>query len=73
MRNDLNVAGGGAVTPEFLAVTLGLTFYTASFVAEVVRAGIQSVPRGQTEAAGSARAVARARRCSWCSCRRRCA
>jgi general L-amino acid transport system permease protein len=53
VRNDLNVSGGGAVTPEFLAVTLGLTIYTASFVAEIVRSGIQSVPWGQTEAAGA--------------------
>ena len=49
----LNVSGGGAVTPEFLAVTIGLTIYTASFVAEIVRSGIQSVPWGQTEAAGA--------------------
>jgi len=53
VRNDLNVAGGGAVTPEFLAVTIGLTIYTASFVAEIVRSGIQSVAWGQTEAAGA--------------------
>jgi ABC-type amino acid transport system permease subunit len=52
-RNDLNVAGGGAVTPEFLAVTIGLTVYTAAFVAEIVRSGIQSVPWGQTEAASA--------------------
>jgi len=53
VRNDLNVSGGGAVTPEFLAVTIGLTVYAASFVAEIVRSGIQSVPWGQTEAAGA--------------------
>ena len=52
-RNDLNVAGGGAVTPEFLAVTIGLTVYTAAFVAEIVRSGIQSVAWGQTEAASA--------------------
>lgn len=40
-------------SPEFLAVLLGLTLYTASFVAEVVRAGIQSVSHGQSEAAAS--------------------
>lgn len=40
-------------SPEFLAVLLGLTLYTASFVAEVVRAGITSVPQGQGEAAAS--------------------
>jgi general L-amino acid transport system permease protein len=47
------VEGGAAVTPEFLAVLLGLTFYTSAFVAEVVRAGIQSVSHGQVEAASS--------------------
>ena len=41
------------LSPEFLAVLLGLTLYTAAFVAEVVRAGIQSVPRGQAEAAAA--------------------
>ncbi len=45
--------GGAAATPEFLAVLLGLTFYTSAFIAEVVRAGIQSVSHGQTEAASS--------------------
>jgi len=52
-HGDGMVEGGTAVTPEFMAVLLGLTFYTSAFVAEVVRAGIQSVARGQVEAAGS--------------------
>lgn len=43
--------GGAALSPEFLALLLGLTLYTAAFVAEVVRAGIIAVPRGQIEAA----------------------
>jgi general L-amino acid transport system permease protein len=47
------IDGGGALTPEFLAVLIGLTLYTAGFIAEVVRAGIQAVPRGQGEAAQS--------------------
>ena len=42
-----STSGGGAVTPEFLAVTLGLTIYTAAFVAEIVRSGIQSVAYGR--------------------------
>ena len=50
---DVAVTGGGELTPEFIAVLMGLTLYTAAFVAEVVRAGIQSVPRGQVEAANA--------------------
>ena len=46
-----NFRGGVSVTPEFSALLLGLVLYTAAFVAEAVRAGIQSVSRGQTEAA----------------------
>jgi general L-amino acid transport system permease protein len=52
-KGEIMVEGGGALSPEFMAVLLGLTVYTAAFVAEVVRAGIQSVPRGQSEAAGA--------------------
>ena len=48
-----NFEGGVNVSPEFTALLLGLVLYTAAFVAEVVRAGIQSVSRGQTEAARS--------------------
>ena len=40
MPGDFAVEGGSSLTPEFLAVLLGLTLYTAAFVAEVVRAGI---------------------------------
>ena len=46
-----NFQGGLSVSPEFTALLLGLVLYTAAFVAEIVRAGIQSVSRGQTEAA----------------------
>ena len=45
-----NFRGGGTVTPEFLALILGLTIYTAAFIAEIVRAGILAVSHGQTEA-----------------------
>jgi len=48
-----SMEGGSSLTPEFIAVLLGLTLYTASYVAEVVRAGIASVPRGQAEAASA--------------------
>ena len=46
-----NFKGGLSVSPEFSALLLGLVLYTAAFVAEVVRAGIQSVSHGQSEAA----------------------
>jgi len=52
-RTELNVVGGGSVTPEYLTVLFGLTIYTAGYIAEVVRAGIQSVPFGQHEAAAA--------------------
>lgn len=46
-----NYQGGLTLTPEFTALLLGLVVYTGAFIAEVVRAGIQAVPRGQIEAA----------------------
>lgn len=48
-----NLVGGWRVEPEFLALFLALSFYTASFVGEIVRAGILSVSKGQTEAASA--------------------
>ncbi|MFN3628619.1 MAG: amino acid ABC transporter permease [Casimicrobiaceae bacterium] len=51
IKGEFAVEGGSSLTPEFLAVLMGLVLYTAAFIAEVVRAGIQSVPRGQSEAA----------------------
>jgi general L-amino acid transport system permease protein len=52
-QGEFAIENGGALTPEFLSVLLGLTIYTAAFVAEVVRGGIQSVALGQTEAAAA--------------------
>ena len=46
-------AEGMVVKPEFAALVLGLTAYTGAFIAEIVRASIQALPRGQTEAANS--------------------
>jgi general L-amino acid transport system permease protein len=48
-----NVRGGGELLPELIALLLGLSIYTAAFIAETVRAGLMAVPRGQTEAAQS--------------------
>jgi general L-amino acid transport system permease protein len=48
-----NFRGGLLISPEFTALLLGLVLYTSAFVAEVVRAGIQSVGKGQREAAMS--------------------
>lgn len=45
-----NFQGGRTFTPEFLALLIGLVIYTAAFIGEIVRAGIQSVPKGQLEA-----------------------
>jgi general L-amino acid transport system permease protein len=46
-----NFVGGTSVIHEFTALLIGLTTYTAAFIAEVVRAGVLAVPKGQTEAA----------------------
>jgi general L-amino acid transport system permease protein len=51
--DGFNFTGGLMVSPEFIALLMGLILYTSAFVAEVVRAGIQSVSRGQREAAMS--------------------
>ena len=48
-----NFSGGSRVIPEFVALTLALSTYTAAFIAEIVRAGIQSVHKGQMEAGAS--------------------
>ncbi len=48
-----NFEGGGFVDKSFIALTLALSLYTGAFIAEAVRAGIQAVSQGQTEAASS--------------------
>lgn len=47
----LNFAGGSRFSAEYIALTVGLILYTAAFIADIVRAGIQAVPYGQIEAA----------------------
>lgn len=51
--SGFNFKGGMTLSPEFIALLAGLVLYTAAFVAEVVRAGIQAVSKGQQEAAMS--------------------
>jgi general L-amino acid transport system permease protein len=48
-----NFQGGGTISPEYFALLLGLVVYTAGYIAEIVRSGIQAVPLGQWEAAGA--------------------
>jgi general L-amino acid transport system permease protein len=49
-QSTFNLTGGLQIKPEFIALYLALSFYTASFIAEIVRAGILGVSRGQSEA-----------------------
>ncbi|MBZ2399314.1 amino acid ABC transporter permease [Erwinia amylovora] len=51
--HGFNFRGGFALIPELAALTLALSIYTSTFIAEVIRSGIQSVPLGQHEAASS--------------------
>jgi len=48
-----NIRGGWVIIPELVSIVLALSIYTAAFIGETVRAGIQSVSHGQTEAAAS--------------------
>jgi general L-amino acid transport system permease protein len=50
-RGELGTTGGFRLSPEYAALLIGLTLYTASHIAEIVRGAILAVPRGQTEAA----------------------
>ena len=51
MLKGFNFRGGIGIIPELAALLLALSIYTASFIAEIVRAGINAVSHGQTEAA----------------------
>ena len=48
---SFNLSGGLRFSPEFLALTVGLALFTAAFIAEIIRGGIQAVSKGQLEAA----------------------
>lgn len=48
-----NTRGGRVLSPEFMAILSGLVIYTAAFIAEIVRSGIQAVSKGQREAAAA--------------------
>ena len=51
--HGFNFQGGGTISPEFFALLLGLVIYTAAYIAEIVRSGIQAVALGQWEAGGA--------------------
>jgi general L-amino acid transport system permease protein len=53
VAGKFNLTGGSVVGPEFTSLLLALSFYTAAFIAEIVRGGIRAVAKGQTEAAGA--------------------
>lgn len=51
--SGFNIRGGRVLSPEFMAILTGLVIYTAAFIAEIVRSGIQAVSKGQREAAAA--------------------
>ena len=53
VAGKFNLTGGSVVGPEFMSLFLALSFYTAAFIAEIVRGGILAVPKGQMEAGAS--------------------
>lgn len=52
-RYPFSIAGGGRLTPEFLALWLGLSLYSSAYLAEAIRAGLEALPAGQREAAAA--------------------
>jgi general L-amino acid transport system permease protein len=53
VKGRFRFSGGGSISPEFMALMIGLVLYHAAFAAEIVRSGILSVPSGQWEAGGA--------------------
>lgn len=52
-RSAFAIGGGASLTPEFIALLCGLTLYSAAYLAETVRSGIEAVAKGQSEAAAA--------------------
>ncbi|CAH1690556.1 putative ABC transporter membrane subunit YhdX [Hyphomicrobiales bacterium] len=50
-RKGFNFSGGATLSPEFVALLMGISMYASGFIAEIVRSGIEATPRGQVEAA----------------------
>lgn len=50
-RTGFSFSGGSTLSPEFVALLMGISIYASGFIAEIVRSGIQATPRGQIEAA----------------------
>lgn len=48
---NFNYEGGVSLSPEFVAMYMGLSLYAAAFIGEIIRGGLDGVPKGQTEAA----------------------
>jgi general L-amino acid transport system permease protein len=53
VQGRFRMTGGATISPELAALTIGLVTYTAAFIAEIVRAGILAIPKGQWEASGA--------------------
>jgi general L-amino acid transport system permease protein len=53
VEGRFNLSGGAVIAPEFVALYLALSFYTAAFIAEIIRAGIGGVAKGQSEASAA--------------------
>ena len=71
--SGFNLKGGMQVIPELAALVFGLVTFTSAFIAEIVRAGVQAVPHGQTRGGRRARAASRTGEPGWSSSRRPCA
>ena len=69
--HGFNFQGGGTISPEYGALLIGLVTYTAAYIAEIVRSGIQAVPAGQSKRPARSACIPPPR-CAWWCCRRPC-